>query len=479
MNDANHDLNHVGTHEGLNHVTHAGTNSGTNGAALREIAAQTVERATAAGADSAEALVVFARELTAKVRLGEPELVQQAQSRALGLRVIREGRQAVCHTADLTEGGLGRFVQDTVHLARLAEPDPDAGPPAPEALASELTDLALYDEAVEALDADLALELAQRAEQAARDTDPQITNSEGAACSASVGGRVLATSGGFCGSYQGTYLSLVVEPVADDEGGKKRNGFWWDGRRFKEALEKPEAIGREAARRAVDQLGARKVGTRQVPVIFSPEAGAQVLRTLFGLVSGDAAYRRATYLLERAGTEIAATGVTVVDDPLLPGGPGSRPFDGEGLPTRRNVVVDAGRFTGFLCDTYAGRRLGLRSTASAGRSVGSPPAVTASNFFLRAGDPGPDELERSTPQALYVRRMMGFGFNPVTGDFSKGAEGFWIEDGQRVHPVSEVTISANFEDLLRSVDAVADDLDHRSTVSSPTFRVSKMTVAGS
>jgi PmbA protein len=446
---------------------------------LRGIATRVVEQATGAGADSAEALAVSERELTAKVRLGEPELVQQARSRALGLRVIREGRQAVCHTADLTEDALQAFVQDTVALARLAEPDPDAGPPAPEALATELPDLELYDEAVEELDAERALSHARQAEQAARDHDPRITNSEGSVCSVSVGGRVLATSGGFCGSYRGSYLSLVVEPVAEDEGGKKRNGFWWDGRRWRDQLADPVAIGQEAARRTVDQLGARKVDTQQVPVIFSPEAGAQVLRTLFGLVSGDAAYRRSTYLLEREGTAIAAPGVTVVDDPRLPGAPGSRPFDGEGLPTRRNVVVDAGRFTGFLCDTYAARRLGLQSTASAGRSVGSPPAVTASNFFLEPGSQSAETLVRSTPRALYVRRMMGFGFNPVTGDFSKGAEGFWIEDGERVHPVSEVTISANFEDLLRSIDAIADNLDHRGAVASPTFRVSQMTVAGS
>ncbi len=446
---------------------------------LRQIAEQVVAQALAAGADSAEVLAVTERELTTKVRLGEPELVQQAGSRALGLRVLRDQRQAVCYTSDLSEAALPPFVKETARLASLAEPDPDAGPPDPELLATAWDDLDLHDEAVAALQADQALSMARDAEQAARDADPRITNSEGATCSVSEGGRVLATSGGFVGSYRGTYVSLVVEPVADDEGGKKRNGFWWDGRRHLARLQSPAAIGQEAAARTLAQLGARKIETCQVPVIFSPEAGAQVLRTLFSLVSGDAAWRRSTVLLGREGSAIASARVTVVDDPLIPGAPGSRPFDGDGLPARRNVVVDAGRFTGFLCDTYAGRRLGVPSTASAGRGVGGPPGVTASNFFLAPGDQSAEALERSTARGLYVTRMMGFGFNPVTGDFSKGAEGFLIEDGQRTAPVSEITVSAHFEELLKGVDAVADDLDLRSGVASPTFRVSRMTVAGS
>lgn len=451
----------------------------TTDSALRDLAEKVVSRARAAGADSAEALVVSQRELTVKVRLGAPELVQQAGSRALGLRVLREGRQAVCHTADFADAAVTGFVEDTVRLAGLAEPDPDAGPPDPADLATTWGDLDLADEAVTALDADRALALAIEGEQAARDHDPRITNSEGATCSVSSGGRVLATSGGFVGGYHGTYVSLVVEPITDDEGGKKRNGYWWDGRRHLAALAAPADIGVEAAERTLEQLGARKVETCQVPVVFSPEAAAQVIRTLFGLVSGDAAYRRATYLLERAGSVVASPLCTVVDDPLRRAAPGSRPFDGEGLPSRRNVVVDRGTFTGFLCDTYAARRLGLRSTASAGRGVGGPPGVSASNFFLEAGDTPPEAILKDTPRGLYVRRLMGFGFNPVTGDFSKGADGFWIENGERAFPVSEVTVSANFDDLLRGIDAVGDDLDLRTGIASPTLRVARMTVAGS
>lgn len=458
---------------------------GAIGARIQEIEerqVQTAERvvraARSAGADHAEALALFGRELSAKVRLGAPELVEQAQTRALGLRVLVGGRQAVCHTADLSESAIEGFVRRAVELAAFSEEDPHALPPEPEELAQEVPDLALHDPAVADLGTEEALALAQAAEQAARDLDPRICNSEGAQCQIGESVRALATSGGFAGSYAGSSVSLSVEPVADDVGGKKRNGHHWDAARHLARLADPAAVGREAARRTLEQLGARKVFTAEVPVIFSPEAGAQVLRTLFGLVSGSAVYRKATYLLERESTVVASPLVTVVDDPLIPAGPGSRPFDGDGLASRRNVVVDGGRLVGFLCDTYAGRRLGRSSTASAGRGVASSPSVAASNFRLQPGGATSDEIIASTPKGLYVRRLMGFGFNPVTGDFSKGAEGYWIEGGSRSHPVSEVTISASFDDLLQAIDAVGQDIDTRSRMASPTFRVSRMTVAG-
>ncbi len=440
-----------------------------------------VARAQDLGAHTAEVLLSTHRELTAKIRLGKPELVLQASSRALGLRVIRDQCSAVCHTADLAPAALDEFAAQAVDAARLSEPDPDSTPPdsGDLATAGDRPDLDIHDPAMAKVDADQALAMAIAGEQAARDHDPRITNSEGATCSIATGQRILVTSGGFTGSYGGTFASLVVEPVADDADGKKRNGHWWDGRRHLSRLASPQDIGAEAARRTVEQLGARKIDTCQVPVIFSPEAGSQVLSTLFGVVSGDAAYRRSTYLLDREKTPIASDLVTVVDDPLLPGGPGSRPFDGEGLASRKNVVVDRGAFTGFLCDTYAGRRLGRPSTASAGRGISGPPGVTSSNFYLVPGDITPGDLLADTDRALYVTRLMGFGFNPVTGDFSKGAEGFWIEKGKRAFPVSEVTISATLDELLLAVDRVANDLDHRSSTASPTFRVKTMTVAGS
>jgi PmbA protein len=233
----------------------------------------------------------------------------------------------------------------------------------------------------------------------------------------------------------------------------------------------------EAARRTVAKLGSRKVATCQVPAVFAPEAARSLLGQFAAVISGSAVWRKATYLAEREGSPVASPLVTIVDDPLVPRAPGSRPFDGEGLAVRPNVVVSEGELRTFLCDVYAGRKLGRKSTASAGRGVGGGPHVSTSNFILRPGRSSPKEVA-DVPQGLYVTDLMGFGFNPVTGDFSQGAAGFWIENGARTFPVSEITISVNFDDLWKGIDAVGDDLDTRSSVQCPTIRVARVTVAG-
>jgi PmbA protein len=445
---------------------------------LREIAERVVAMARKAGADDAEVQVSDGTELTAKVRLGEPELVQEAGSRGLGLRVFRDFRQAVTYTSDLRPHSLERFAEDTVALARLSEPDELHKLPEPADLAKSFPELDLYDVDSEPLDAAEALARAVRGEQAALAFDKRVTNSEGATYSRVLGAMALATSGGFAGSYRGSYSSLTVEPVCDDEGGKKRNGYWWTGSRFVAALEDPEAVGREAARRTVAQIGARKVDTCEVPVVFDPEAGRAIVGMVFSVANGSSFYRKSSYLIGREGAEVASELVTIEDDPLIARAPGSRPFDGDGLPTRKNVIIDGGVLKTVLCDTYTARKLGRTSTGSAGRGTGSSPAPTTSNLFMRRGHRSGSEIVAKTERGLYVTGMMGFGFNAVTGDFSRGASGFWIENGELGHPVSEVTISCNFDDLLKRIDMVGDDLILRSSTSSPTFRVSRMTVAG-
>jgi PmbA protein len=272
-------------------------------------------------------------------------------------------------------------------------------------------------------------------------------------------------------------VSFVVEPLCDDAAGKKRKGSYWTASRFRARLLDEEFVGLEAARRTVAKLGARKVATGEVPVIFSPEAGRRVLGQLAGVISGGAVWRKSTYLAQREGTVVASPLVSVVDDPLLPRAPGSRPYDAEGLGSRPNVVIDQGTLRGFLCDTYAGRKLGRPSTGSAGRGIGGGPHVTTTNFVLRAGRTAARALEQ-VPRGLYVTDLMGFGFNGVTGDYSQGAGGFWIEGGERAFPVSEITISANFDELWKGVDAIGDDLDARSSIQCPSFRVARMTIAG-
>ncbi len=446
--------------------------------ACQRFAEQMLSLALKAGADDAEVLARDGSELEVKVRMGEPELVKEAGSRALGLRVLKDGRSAVTYTSDLSPAGLERLARESVELAALAEPDPAGALPARDLMARQVPELDLWDEAVAGVSVREAMARAVRGESAALKSDKRVTNSEGAIFSRVMGAMGFATSAGFSGRYRGTNLSLVVEPVCDDAEGKKRNGYYWTSSRFKTALLDDEAVGLEAARRTLAKLGSRKVPTAEVPVIFSPDAARSVLGQLAGVISAGSVWRKSSYLAQREGTVIASPLVTVVDDPLLPRAPGSRPFDGEGLPTRRNVVVDGGVLKTFLCDTYSGRKLDRPSTGSAGRGIGGSPHVTTSNFILSPGKTPAADLEK-LDRAFYVTELMGFGFNGVTGDFSQGAGGFWIERGERAFPVSEVTISANFDDLWKAIDAIGDDLDTRSSVQCASFRVARMTVAGS
>jgi PmbA protein len=454
-------------------------------ATVRELCAQAekvVGLCRAAGADAAEVLVSDGSELTVKVRLGQPELVQEAGSRALGLRVFKDGRRAVTYTSDLRDGALAAFVAESVALATLSEPDEFAAAPDPSELATSYPDLDLYDPAVAEVDAAWGLARCVAGEAAARAADPRITNSDGATFSRSASASAFATSGGFVGGYRGSYASLVVEPIADDTSEttpKKRNGYWWTADRFLARLEDPEAIGREATRRTVAQLGSRKIATQECPVVFAPEVTRSLVGTVYSVANGAAFWRKATYLLGREGTLIASPLVTIVDRPHLPRAPGSRPFDGDGLPTRDNTLVRAGVLDTVLCDTYAARKLGRASTGSSGRGIGGNPGPTTSNLILLPGTSSAAELIRSTGRGLYVTSMMGFGFNPVTGDFSRGAAGFWIEGGELTFPVSEITVSCNFDQLLQRIDAVGDDADWRSSTVASTVRVSHMTIAGS
>jgi len=440
-------------------------------------AEQMVSLAKRAGADGAEVLVRDGNELEVKVRLGQPELVKQAGSRALGLRVVKDNRVANTYTSDFSAGALEQLAADTVELAELAEPDEYAALPAPEKMAQSIPELKLFDEATARLGVDEALALALRAESAANKCDPRITNSDGASFGRVSGASAFASSAGFSGSYSGSFASLVVQPVADDEGGKKRNGFWWSASRFASELDDPESVGQEAARRTVAKLGSRKIATCEAPVIFPPETARALLGKLAGVASGGAVWRKSSYLANRENTVVASPLVTIVDDPLILGAPGSRPYDGEGLLSQRNTLVEEGVLKMFLCDTYAARKLGRDSTASAGRGVGGGAHVSTSNLILLPGKTS-REAVMNVDRGFLVTSLMGFGFNAVTGDFSQGAEGFWVEKGEQVFPVSEVTISLGFDDLWRSVEAVGDDLDARSSTQAPSLRVSSMTIAG-
>ena len=445
---------------------------------LLDLARSVAKSALDKGADVAEASARGGFELSVKVRLGKPDLVEEAGHHSIALRVLRGGRVAVTSTSDLTPPGIARCVEDAIELVELSEPDPFAGPADVKDLAARpFADLDLFDASIADIDSGKALELALAGEKAALDFDSRLELSEGAtfARSDSVGALVLST--GFEGVQRGSYASLSVVPVANDEGGKKRRGHYWTGARHAKLLEAPDAVGREAARRTLAKLGARKVATCEAPVVFDPDVARSLIGSFAGCILGGSIWRKASYLLDREGTEVASPLVTITDDPLIPQAPGSRPYDGEGLASRRNLVVEGGTLRTFLLDCYAARKLKRTSTASAGRGGGSV-GPTTTNFVLAAGATPKDEIVRTTQRGLYVTELIGYGFNPVTGDFSRGAAGFWIEDGKFAFPVSEVTISSTLDAMLKGIDAVGDDLELRTSTAAPTVRVARMTIGG-
>jgi PmbA protein len=447
---------------------------------LLELGDRILGMATKGGATVAECLLRSGAELSTRVRLDKPELVEEAAHRSAGLRVMKGKRVATTSTSDLTEAGIQRFVSDALELAELSQEDPFAGPADPKLLsnAADAPDLDLYDPKGGGVDAAQAIEIAKAGERAAREFDPRISNSEGATFSRTAGGVALCLSNGFRGAHKGSYQSLSVVPLAEDEGGKKRRGYHWTAKRFLDELDSAKAVGEEAARRTLRKLGARPVPTCEVPVVFDPDSARSILGMLAGCIMGSSIWRKSSYLVGREGTQVASSLITVVDDPLIPRAPGSRPYDGEGLASRKNVVVEDGILRTYLCDSYSARKLGRESTgnASRGGSAGVSPSTT--NFILQPGADSNAAIVKGTKRGLYVTEMMGFGFNAVTGDFSRGASGFWIEDGELTFPVSEVTISLNVDDLWKSVDAVGSDLDLRTSTAAPTIRVAKMTVAG-
>lgn len=439
-----------------------------------------VSRAIRRGATEAEAIALEDTDFNVEVRLGEIEKLEESASRGIGLRVIYEGRQASASTSDFSARAIEELIASAVEMARLTSVDDAAVLPSREELSADggvSSDLALYDEAVAQLPTERKIEMARVAEAAARDFDQRITNSEGASCSSTIGHLVLVNSSGFAGEYRGTTCNLSVSPIAR-AGEQMQVAGWGDSQRTLAALDLPEELGREAARRALRKLGASKVATQEVPIVFESGAAEELLSDFFEAASGEAIFRRASFLVGRVGEQIGAEKLTIVDDGHLPGALGSRPFDGEGLPTRRTVVVENGVLRSYLLNSYTARKLGLHSTGNAARGLSGLPGVGISNFFIVPGPHTPDEIIASVPNGFYVTELIGFGFNPVTGDFSRGASGLWIENGKLSHPVEEVTIAGNFRDMLRGIEMIGNDLRFRGRIAAPTIRINQMMVSG-
>jgi PmbA protein len=435
-----------------------------------------------AGAAAADAVAVESDSLETRVRGEEVDFVKQARERKVGVRALVRGqrgtRSAITSTSDLSEAALRAIAEEAVALARATAEDPAAGLPEDGfADPAGVPDLALSDPADRGVRAEALIDAARRAEAAARAVDPRIENSEGSSASASFARIAYANSAGFTGDYAAASHALFSEPIARANGGMQRD-YWMSAARSLAALESPEAVGRRAAERALRRLGARSVATCEVPVIFDPLTAASLWGQVAGLVSGYAVYRGTSYLAGKLGDAIASDAVTLVDDGCRRSALGSRPFDGEGLPSRRTAVIERGRLDSYLLDTYSARKVGGRSTGSASRSASSAPGVGATNLGLTPGSATLEAIIADTPRGLLVTELIGMGFNPTTGDYSRGAAGLWIEGGEIAYPVEEVTIAGNFADMLRGIDAVGSDMLWLSRIGSPSVRVARMTVAG-
>lgn len=448
-----------------------------NGASYAELAADVLDQAKRCGATEADVLVADGETLSVQVRLGAVDRLTKAREKRLGLRVFFGKRSASASTSDFSRESLDRFVRDTCELAQAVVEDALSGLPAAALMATQIPDLDLYDPTK--LQIDVQIELARRAEAAAFAADTRVTNSEGAEFDSSSGRIVLANSHGFVGEYRSSSFSLSVSPIATEPGsGAMQRDAWYGVQRKFAKLDSPETIGQEAARRAVRRLGAKKVATRRVPVIFDQETASSLLGNLCSAASGYALYKGASFLIDRLGEKLAPDFVTIYDDGRMPGGLGSRPFDGEGLPTRKTTVVERGVLTSYLLDTYSGRKLGLASTGNASRSVGESPSVGPTNFYLAPGTKSPEEIIASVRQGLYVTELIGFGVNMVTGDYSRGVCGFWIENGELAYPVEEITIAGNLKQMFADIEMIGNDLVFRGRIASPTIKIAEMTIAG-
>ena len=464
---------------------------------LRSLAEEAVSRALSLGATDAEAVAVESEEFAVNVRLGSVEQLTESGSRALGLRVFFAGpdgqRTANTSTSDLSPSGITRIIQSAVELAKITSPDPFAGLPQREAFGSNDVDsLALYFNDVDAIPPAERIDIARRCEAAALATDARIQNSKGADFDASSSHRIMVNSRGFSGEYRRSYCGFSATPIAQDSTGAMQSGYWYSSARTAKLLDRPEAVGRIAAERALRRLGARRVPTQKCPVVFPPETARSIMGNLLSAADGDAIYRNSSMFSGKLGEQVAGENITMVDDGTMVfdhtlasgetirvGGFGTSPFDGDGLATRRTVVIDRGILKELMLNTYTARKLSMQSTGKASRGLAGAPGIGGGNYFLEPGTLTQEQIIADIPNGLYILQTMGFGVNLVTGDYSQGASGLWIENGELAYPVEEITIAGNLKDMYKNISAIGNDLEFRGAGAVPTVRVEGMTIAGS
>jgi PmbA protein len=425
---------------------------------------------------TADVLAKRSREDSLTIRQGQVETVSRKITRGVGIRVIMEGRLGFAHSSDVSERSLSDLVDRAVALAKESSPDPGHG--LAEAISAPISsNLDLVDTTISDISVEEKIGIALRTEKAMFASDKRIARSGGCHWEDGDDKTIIANTSGLTYSDRGTGFAIVAQSVAENQG-QMQSGWWWTQARHREDLDSPEEVGTEAGKRAVSLLGARGISTVKAPVIFEAPVAAQVLAVLFAAMNGEVIRRRASYLVDKLNDGVASDIITVIDDGSLPRKLGSQAVDDEGIPTSRKVLLDKGVLKQYLFDIRGARLSNAKPTGNAHRSYGSLPSVGPTNLYLEPGDISKEDLIKSVANGLFLTRIMGSGVNLVTGDVSWGGSGIWIENGKLAYPVEGITIAGNLMNLWKNIDSVANDLDWRSNVVSPSFKVSEIMIGG-
>lgn len=444
----------------------------------RNLASELVTALKKQGADAADVFIVSNVGFNTTIRLNKIERLQQSTSKGLGLRVIKNGAMANTFTTDFSGKAVQDLARETMEIVKVSSSDKFNGLAPKEMLGTYDGKLMIFDESIAKLPTEKKIEIARAAEDAGMKVDKRITNSNGVSWNDSRGQVTLANSDGFVGQYQTTSASLSVGLVAE-ENGVKQTDFWFTFNRFFNKLDAPEAVGRKAGERVIAKLGGKKVKSQVVPVVVDPQIASQLVGWVFGAASGGSVYRRSSFLVDKVGQEIGSPLVTILDNATMEDGLASRPFDAEGVKSSNVTILENGVLKNYVCDSYSARRLNLKPTGNAARSWQGTPGVGATNLYMKNGASDPKEILKSVKNGLYLTQLVGFGLNGVTGDFSQGAAGFWIENGEKTYPVQEITLAGNVLKVLKNVQAVGNDLSFKlGSTAAPTLLIGEMTVGG-
>jgi PmbA protein len=441
---------------------------------MKRYAERTVGRARSAGAETAEASVIQKLEIEVEVRKDAIEKLTESVSNTLGITVSVDRRRASLVSSDLSDEAVGQLITEGIELARVMDRDEYFDLPDPAELGAAAADLELFHPETLRVSTEDRIALARSLERMALAMDKRII-SDGCSSVSGVRTVAFANSLGFCEGFlrssNGLFLSCAAEdrPALSENIGKKQSAGWYSTALSPRDLESPDEIAKEAVERTLRKLGARKPRTCEVPVVFDTETAGMLLESIAHAASGGNIYRKSSFLVDKVGAAIGSPLLTVIDDALLPRRLGSRPFDHEGVRSRRSLIVDAGVLKSYTLSSYQARKLGLKTTGNAGGS---------SNFYIEPGRSTPAEIIASVPEGLYLTSLSGPGANWSTGDFSQGAQGLWIERGDLSYPVDEFTIASTFADMLSGIELVGNDVDWRNAIASPTIKIGRITVSG-